>query len=157
MLRLPAELRARAPRLSFSLLPKRGAERRDGANRSRCEARPPRLRGVARPFAIRDARLSALHRGDFGPGAALPSPALPPESAFSELLAARSIVPGGRGPEPSELAGASRRRGTPLPAPPSGSPLDGARHRAGMIRNIGHGEYTVKIYIVGVYIACSLD
>ena len=27
----------------------------------------------------RDARLSALHRGDFRPGAALPSPALPPD------------------------------------------------------------------------------
>jgi len=37
----------------------------------------------------RDARLSALHRGDFRPGAALPSPALPPDPC-SELLAARS-------------------------------------------------------------------
>jgi len=37
----------------------------------------------------RDARLSALHRGDFRPGAALPSPALPPDP-YSELLAARS-------------------------------------------------------------------
>src|SRR4029453_11750881 len=36
----------------------------------------------------RDARLSALHRGDFRPGAALPSPALPPDP-YSELLAAR--------------------------------------------------------------------
>ena len=34
----------------------------------------------------RDARLSALHRGDFRPGAALPSPALPPDPC-SELLA----------------------------------------------------------------------
>ena len=40
--------------------------------------------GAARPD--RDARLSALHRGDFRPGAALPSPALPPEP-YSELLA----------------------------------------------------------------------
>ena len=30
-----------------------------------------------------------LHRGDFRPGAALPSPALPPDP-YSELLAARS-------------------------------------------------------------------
>ena len=37
----------------------------------------------------RDARLSALHRGGFWPGAALPSPALPPDPC-SELLAARS-------------------------------------------------------------------
>src|SRR6266545_530659 len=43
---LPAERRARAPRLSFFLLPKRGAERREGANvalakrdRRACEAR----------------------------------------------------------------------------------------------------------------------
>src|SRR5215469_11380389 len=35
----------------------------------------------------RDARLSALHRGDFSPGAALPCPALPPDPC-SELLAA---------------------------------------------------------------------
>ena len=37
------------------------------------------------------------------------------------------IVPGGRGPEPPEPAVTSRSRGTPPPAPPSGSPLDGAR------------------------------
>ena len=47
----------------------------------------------------------SLHRGDFGPGAALPSPALPPENAFSELLAAQVIVPGGRGPEPPGARG----------------------------------------------------
>ena len=53
------------------------------------EARPIRTqRGAARPMT-RDARLSALHRGDFRPGAALPSPALPPDPC-SELLAARS-------------------------------------------------------------------
>ena len=33
--------------------------------------------------------LNLLHRGDFRPGAALPSPALPPDPC-SELLAARS-------------------------------------------------------------------
>src|SRR6266516_566910 len=47
-----------------------------------------RLRGALRPVT-RDARLSALHRGNFSPGAALPSPALPPDPC-SELLAARS-------------------------------------------------------------------
>src|SRR5262249_37332670 len=47
-----------------------------------------RLRGALRPIT-RDTRLSALHRGGFSPGAALPSPALPPDPC-SELLAARS-------------------------------------------------------------------
>ena len=56
----------------------RSAEKRSGA----CEApvghavtrRVRRLRGALRPMT-RDARLSALHRGGFSPGAALPSPA----------------------------------------------------------------------------------
>src|SRR5262245_61855364 len=38
--------------------------------------RTRRLRGALRPIT-RDARLSALHRGDFSPGAALPSPSAP--------------------------------------------------------------------------------
>src|SRR6185436_9638135 len=46
----------------------------------------------------RDARLSALHRGDFWPGAALPSPALPPDTS-SELLAARSSCLAGGVPD----------------------------------------------------------
>src|SRR5262249_9909967 len=50
--------------------------------------RTRRLRVALRPIT-RDARLSALHRGGFSPGAALPSPALPPDPS-SELLAARS-------------------------------------------------------------------
>jgi hypothetical protein len=51
------------------------------AGRGACEApRAPQRR---------DARLSALHRGDFRPGAALPSRAFPPDPC-SELLAARS-------------------------------------------------------------------
>src|SRR5262245_26575738 len=49
--------------------------------------RPRLARRGARPAGR--ARLSALHRGDFGPGAALPSPAFPPDP-LSELLAARS-------------------------------------------------------------------
>src|SRR5215470_14171544 len=57
--------------------------------------RTRRLRGALRPMT-RDARLSALHRGDFSPGAALPSPAPAVADAsagldpLSELLAARS-------------------------------------------------------------------
>ena len=62
------------------------------------EARPIRTRrGAARPMT-RDARLSALHRGDFRPGAALPSPALPPDPC-SELLAARSSCLAGGVPD----------------------------------------------------------
>ena len=53
----------------------------------------------------RDARLSALHRGDFRPGAALPSPALPPDPC-SELLAARSsCLAGGVPGRPSNVRG----------------------------------------------------
>src|SRR6266511_749103 len=87
---LPAERRARAPRLSFFLLPKRGAERREGANLSRLRGAPNHACEAWLASCDRRARLSALHRGDFEPGAALPSPAFPPESGYSELLAARS-------------------------------------------------------------------
>ena len=67
----------------------RSADRRTMFCCRACEARLIRTRrGAARPMT-RDARLSALHRGDFRPGAALPSPALPPDPC-SELLAARS-------------------------------------------------------------------
>ena len=79
------------------------AERREAPILSRFSATPA-VGGAARVPPGR-ARLSTLHRGDFGPGAALPSPALPPENAFSELLAAQVIVPGGRGPEPPEAGG----------------------------------------------------
>src|ERR1051325_11116399 len=71
----------------------------------------------------RDARLSALHRGDFRPGAALPSPALPPDP-YSDAPRSQVVVPGGRCPGPPEPAVTSRGRRTPLPAPPSGSSLD---------------------------------
>src|SRR6266478_5461175 len=46
-----------------------------------------------------DARLSALHRGDFGPGAALASPDLRPDR-LQRAPRARVVVPGGRGAEP---------------------------------------------------------
>jgi hypothetical protein len=65
----------------------------------------------------RDARLSALHRGDFRPGAALPSPALPPDP-YSDAPRSQVIMPGGRCPGPPEPAVTSRGRRTPLPAPP---------------------------------------
>ena len=79
------------------------------------EARPIRTRrGAARPMT-RDARLSALHRGDFRPGAALPSPALPPDPC-SELLAARSSCLAGGVPDlPSpRLRAAAAGRHSPL-------------------------------------------
>ena len=79
------------------------------------EARPIRTqRGAARPMT-RDARLSARHRGDFRPGAALPSPALPPDPC-SELLAARSSCLAGGVPDlPSpRLRAAAAGRHSPL-------------------------------------------
>jgi hypothetical protein len=43
----------------------------------------------------------------------------------------RVLVPGGRGPEPPEPMVASHSRGTPIPAPPSGSPPVGAPQKRG--------------------------
>ena len=62
-----------------------------------------RLRGALRPMT-RDARLSALHRGGFLPGAALPSPALPPDPV-ERAPRSQVVVPGGRGPGPPEANG----------------------------------------------------
>ena len=81
-------------------------------------------RGAARPMT-RDARLSALHRGDFWPGAALPSPAFPPDP-YSDAPRSQVVMPGGRCPGPPEPAVTSRGRRTPLPAPPTGSSLEDA-------------------------------
>jgi hypothetical protein len=83
-----------------------------------------RLRGALRPMT-RDARLSALHRGDFSPGAALPSPAL---SSGSVQRAPRSqvVVPGGRLPGPPGASSREPPRRTPRLAPPSGSSLEDA-------------------------------
>ena len=92
--------RVAAPGFSLFLSrpPKEGWAERRQAHYFVCRVRETRRvrtrRGAARPMT-RDARLSALHRGDFRPGAALPSPALPPDPC-SELLAARSSPPGGR-------------------------------------------------------------
>ena len=82
-----------------------------------------RLRGALRPIT-RDARLSALHRGGFSPGAALPSPALP--GSVQRAPRSRVVVPGGGVPGLPRRAVASRRRRTPRLAPPSGSPLEDA-------------------------------
>src|SRR6266545_1593723 len=157
MLRPSADF-ARGRRVSlFSFLPQTGS----GAPRRRqpvalARRDQPRLRGVARPLRSGRTPLGAPPWRFLAGGRASVS-GIASGECVQRAPRSQVVVPGGRGPEPSEPAGASRRRGTPLPAPPSGSPLDGARHRARMIRNIGHGEYTVKIYIVGVYIACSLD
>jgi hypothetical protein len=62
----------------------------------------------------RDARLSALHRGGFSPGAALPSPSASPPTMQGGHLPSGSVqraprsqvvVPGGRGPGPPEASG----------------------------------------------------
>ena len=81
--------------------------------------RPGTYRGALRPIT-RDARLPALHRGDFR---------LRSHASFSGISsgsvqrAPRSqvVVPGGRGPVPPGTTVVSRRRGTPRLAPPSGS------------------------------------
>jgi len=93
--------------------------------------RARRLRGALRPMT-RDARLSALHRGGFGLGAALLSPAPPPLALrpASGSVTASSSHPGRSawraGSLPPEAAVTTRRRRTPLPAPPSGSSLEDA-------------------------------
>ena len=113
-----ARSRARVGLYPFASIPREGwAERRQAhlfCCRA-CEARPIRTRrGAARPMT-RDARLSALHRGGFRPGAALPSPALPPDPC-SELLAARSSCLAGGVPDlPSpRLRAAAAGRHSPL-------------------------------------------
>ena len=75
-----------------------------------------RWRSALRPMT-RDARLSALHRGDFWPGAALPSAAFPPQPV-QRAPRSQVVVPGGRCPGPPGAAVTSRSRGTPLLAPP---------------------------------------
>ena len=92
----------------------RSADRRTISLSRLRDATDPHQRGAARPMT-RDARLSALHRGDFRPGAALPSPALPPDP-YSELLAARSSCLAGGVPDlPSpRLRAAAAGRHSPL-------------------------------------------
>jgi hypothetical protein len=84
------------------------------------------------------ARLSALHRGDFGPArrASLTGACLklsPSAGAGSDT--ASSSHPGRSarraGARPPGAAVANRHRGTPLLAPPSGSPLEDAPQERG--------------------------
>ena len=61
----------------------------------------------------RDARLSALHRGGFGLGAALPSPSAPAAlqrravafGSVQRVPRSQVVVPGGQGPGPPEANG----------------------------------------------------
>src|SRR5262249_61490809 len=78
----------------------------------------------------RDARLSALHRGGFGPPGRLVRLLGRPPSYNGEQLPCgfvqraprpQVVVPGGRGPCLPRRAVTSRRRRTPHLAPPSGS------------------------------------
>jgi hypothetical protein len=109
---------ARVLAFPFASIPKEGWAERRQAHYLCCRVSETRLirtqRDAARPMT-RDARLSALHRGDFRPGAALPSPALPPDPC-SELLAARSSCLAGGVPDlPSpRLRAAAAGRHSPL-------------------------------------------
>ncbi len=92
-------------------------------------------------FAMtRDARLSALHRGDFG----LPGPRFRllrrppsynggqvPSGSVQRAPRTQVVVPGGRGPCLPRRAVTSRRRGTPRLAPHSGSSLEHALNERG--------------------------
>jgi hypothetical protein len=95
------------------------AERRDnapvlGAPAGRALTRHAR-RLARRLASLGDARLSALHRGDFGPGAALfPHPELLPDR-LQRAPRARVVVPAGGVPSLPGQTIASRRRGTATP------------------------------------------
>ncbi len=123
----------------------RSAEKRSGAQRNtrgachlasktRVNALMTRhARRLARRLASHDAGRSppALHRGGFG----LPGPRASvsfgarrpynggqlPCGSVQRAPRTQVVVPGGRGPCLPRRAVTSRRRGTPLPAPPSGS------------------------------------
>src|SRR5262245_44695732 len=102
-----------------SLTPNEGwAERREtfGCQRApvgRAVSRHARrLRGALRPMT-RDARLSALHRGGFGPrgrasvsfGARRPTTAGSCFGSVQRAPRSQVVVPGGRGPGPPEASG----------------------------------------------------
>src|SRR5262249_31495198 len=74
------------------------------------------------PASLGDARLSALHRGDFGPGGRFSLTGLNIRIGPSALLAPRPYSGRRAGAEPQRRAVARRRRGTPLLAPSAGSP-----------------------------------
>ena len=137
----PAEARARAPRIPPPLswgqasLPRMTGSR--APRRRGVLARHPwRARGTPGAYEApaspceEDARLSALHRGDFRPWAALLAPGLSPggrrASSSQPGRSARRAVP-----RAFRARGCKSPRGTPLPAPPTGLPLEGARHERG--------------------------
>ena len=104
------------------------------AGRGACEA--PRV-----PQSRRDARLSALHRGDFGPGPRFHLGHFLPIRTASSSQPGRSAWRAGS-PSLPRPAVTSRGRGTPLLAPPSGSSPEDAPHRA-------------RIDAIRSYIACG--
>ena len=63
------------------------------------------------------------------------------------------VMPGGRCPGPPEPAVTSRSRGTPLPAPPSGSSLEDAPHERGC-ESIPRIRYVVNTYLRSVVEKC---
>src|SRR5262245_44819280 len=98
---------ARVLLFSFPSTPNEGRAERRKAQVLCCRAVGARRSALIEARRVprrRDARLSALHRGDFGPGAALPSPAFPPDPC-SELLAARSLCLAGGVPSLPGLSG----------------------------------------------------
>src|SRR5215813_5663729 len=74
----------------------------------------------------RDARLSALHRGDFSPGAALLSPAFAPDR-LQRAPRSQVVVPGGRLPGPPGASGYK-------PPPQDATPRSAFRRVAPLIR-----------------------
>ena len=111
----------------------RSAEKRSGAQRNtRGARRNAACQALARRLAPHDAGRSPLGAPPWrfwAPGAALPSPSAPAvlqrrAGAFGSVQRAprtQVVVPGGRGPCLPRRTVTSRRRRTPLPAPPSGS------------------------------------
>src|SRR5215470_11320832 len=118
---VPATHCARALSLPF-IHPRGAAERRDGA---RVQRHPLRAEARHASCALQreDARLSALHRGDFWPGAALLVSGI---ASGSVERAPRSqvVVPGERGPGPPGDAVASRKPRDATPRSASGPPLE---------------------------------
>jgi hypothetical protein len=84
-----------------------------------CEARRPRFRGADLSRCDRDpSRRSTV--AIFGRGPMVPPPAVG-HRRRQRCVGAKPRRPGGRDPGPPGAAVSRRRRGTPLPAPPSGS------------------------------------
>jgi hypothetical protein len=112
--------RVSAPGL-FRLFPTRPEPRGGRSAGRRTVFVVARVRRDARPSGR--ARLAALHRGGLRPEPRLPSPALPPDPE-SARPRRQSCLVGGVPNLPSR--GSRRGRGTPHPAPPSGSSLEDA-------------------------------